>query len=267
MTKAAGIFLSLLLLSATAGAWGVMEEQEDRFEYAGIDTLRVENASIFSIEIAGINTDRVTGEIVNPSENRLVVTHNRLGSTLTVRVERRRTFFGSFSGEHRLIFKVPKRIELDLESSTGSIEIDDCRGRKRLHTSTGSVTVRGSAGDINSHSSTGRQMFENTEGDIRADSSTGSISLRDVKGSLDLHSSTGTHEGWGITITGDSSFRTSTGSIRLDFENDLSDFTFDLDTSTGRLRVGETEARKTLQFGNGRIRIHGRSSTGSQTYE
>ena len=267
MTKVVLTGLSLLLLSTMACTWGMTELEDDRFEYSGIDAIRVENAAIFNIEVAGINTNSVTGEIVNPSGKRLMVTHDRQGSTLVVRVTQRRPSFGPFTGDHRLIFKVPKTIDLDLGTSTGSIRVDGCQGPKRLDTSTGSIFVGGSDGSIESHSSTGRQEFENVDGRIKAESSTGSLSLRDVTGAFDLHSSTGTHEGWNIQVTGDSSFRTSTGSIRLDFVNELAEFNFDLDTSTGRLKVGSTESKGSLKYGNGKIRIYGRSSTGSQSYE
>ena len=104
------------------------------------------------------------------------------------------------------------------------------------------------------------------EGDIRAQSSSGSISIRNQAGSLVLQAKSGNLEGTDILLTGDSSFTTSSGKITFDFKNDIEDFSFDLRSSSGIINAGRSKAKGELVFGNGRIRITGKSSSGTQTY-
>ncbi|MBW2092016.1 MAG: DUF4097 family beta strand repeat protein, partial [Deltaproteobacteria bacterium] len=69
-----------------------------------------------------------------------------------------------------------------------------------------------------------------------------------------------------LKITEDSSFRATSGKIDLDFINDMDEFTFDLRSSSGRIEIGSTKAKGKLLIGNGSIRIHGKTSSGDQSY-
>jgi len=46
----------------------------------------------------------------------------------------------------------------------------------------------------------------------------------------------------------------------------MDEFTFDLQSSSGRIDVGSTSARGKVMTGNGKILIKGKSSSGGQTY-
>ncbi len=91
---------------------------------------------------------------------------------------------------------VPKQYNLDLNTSGGSIEVEDLIGEARVNTSGGSLTL-------------GR-----IEGPVTAETSGGSIDLRQAKGKLFARTS-----GGGINVgevSGDVDVETSGGSITVD---------------------------------------------------
>jgi hypothetical protein len=115
-------------------------------------------------------------------------------------------------------------------------------------------------------SSSGSQTYEEIDGNIRAKSSSGRITINKQTGALEIRATSGRLEGQEVKLTGNSSFQTSSGRISFEFENDFDDFSFDLQSSSGVLRVGESRGKEMLILGNGPIKITGKSSSGSQEY-
>ena len=65
----------------------------------------------------------------------------------------------------------------------------------------------------------------------------------------------------------DSRFRTSSGDIEIEFDNDMSDLSFDLEASSGDLSVDGRRSDRSLYIKEGDIWIKGVSSSGSQKYK
>lgn len=128
---------------------------------------------------------------------------------------------------------VPKRFNLDLDTSGGSIEIEDITGEIKVRTSGGSISV----GDVN--------------GDISLHTSGGSIRTEDVMGEIDAHTSGGS-----INVTfakqplKDASLTTSGGSITARLPSNVA---IDIDASTSGGRV-KTEFDVSGKVKNQRIR-------------
>ena len=158
------------------------------------------------------------------------------------------------------------KASLEITASSGSFAVRNADGDKRLRTSSGKINVSEAEGEIRAVSSSGSQTYEGIAGSIDAEASSGSISVTDQRGSLELRASSGSLRGETVTVTGASSFTTSSGSIDFDFTNDLDDFSFDLHSSSGTIRVGETRAKGRVVTGSGPIRLQGTSSSGSQNY-
>ncbi|MBW2062482.1 MAG: DUF4097 family beta strand repeat protein [Deltaproteobacteria bacterium] len=156
--------------------------------------------------------------------------------------------------------------DLHLTSSSGQIAMEGCNGKKNLKTSSGRITVLKSDGDIKAKTSSGKQTYEGVKGDIFAHSSSGALYITDHEGGLNLESSSGKQEGSNIRITKNSSFRTTSGKINFDFINNMNDFTFDLQSSSGKIKIDSTSAKGRVVTGNGKILIEGKSSSGGQTY-
>ena len=173
---------------------------------------------------------------------------------------------------------------IDIMSSSGSQDIQQCKGRMNIKSSSGKISVRDVAGNISvesssgsqkheevngnikAKSSSGRQSYEAITGDIAAVASSGSITIYEQTGSLDLRATSGRLEGRDIMLNSDSSFKTSSGKISFAFENDFDDFSFNLESSSGVLRVWQSRVKGTLMLGDGPIKITGKSSSGSQEY-
>ena len=155
---------------------------------------------------------------------------------------------------------------LNIESSSGRISARDVAGNMSVESSSGSQTYEEIDGNIKAKSSSGRQSYEAIVGDIVAETSSGSITINEQTGMLDLSATSGKLNGHSVKLTGNSSFQTSSGRISFEFENDFDDFSFDLQSSSGVLRVGESRGKEMLILGNGPIKITGKSSSGSQEY-
>ena len=155
---------------------------------------------------------------------------------------------------------------LNIESSSGRISVRDVAGNISVESSSGNQTFEEIDGNIKTKSNSGRQSYETIVGDIVAETSSGNVTINEQTGALDLRATSGKLEGNEVKLTSDSSFQTSSGRISFGFENDFDDFSFDLQSSSGVLRVGESRVKGTLILGNGPIKIIGKSSSGSQEY-
>ena len=232
------------------------------------------------------------------------VSHEKTGSTLNVSVERRKLSGGFLSWrQSRIVIKAPFDTELEVATSSGSISaeaiatrtiklsassggidvlncdaalsvgtssgkivVDSCAGSKSLSSTSGGIVVRNSDGEIEADSSSGKQTYDKITGSISGTTSSGKIEVSDITGALGLRSASGGQYGEGVTLTGNSSFQTSSGSIDFDFANDMDDFTLNLESSSGKINAGATSARGVVVTGSGAIIIEGKSSSGRQTY-
>ena len=274
----------------------------DRISELGIRELYVDSLMI-DVEIQGESGLAVDGWGENIPDN-LRVKYERSGDVLRVRVERKFTLFALGRINGKLHFNVPDGIDLEIDSTSGSIEIQEMKSNRlkagsssgtiRLSeieskieagSSSGSISIEKADGEIQAESSSGTIEIDNTRGNLAASSSSGGVSLSDIEGAIDAKSSSGeidmkfisgtikartssgNIDGHDIRITGESSFHTSSGSIDVDFDNSLSDFTFKLSSTSGGIDVADIKGKQSLSTGSGRFLIVGESSSGSQHYK
>ena len=155
---------------------------------------------------------------------------------------------------------------LSATSSSGRITVEGCTGSKTLAASSGSISVKGSEGPVVAETSSGSQTYSELNGSVVAESSSGRIKIESSEGTLDLRSSSGKLEGDNVLITGDSTFTSSSGSIDIDFVNAIEEISFELESSSGAILVGDTRARRKIFTGSGDIVVTGRSTSGKQSY-
>lgn len=155
---------------------------------------------------------------------------------------------------------------LRVEASSGNIILYDIKANIRAEASSGNVSFENINGNVKAETSSGTVKLNTITGNIEAETSSGDIRLDDVNGALELESSSGDMTGNDIQITANSEFRTSSGDIQMDFQNDFEDFTFDLNASSGDLKIGEERAEKKFYYKQGDILIRGVSSSGEQEY-
>ena len=297
------VVLSLLSFGCRSGE--TLAETE--FSYSGVSKLTVEGF-YFDVDISGDSGDTLDAEMRIPEQRRqrgVRLSHEKTGSEVIVRVERPRlSFIFSKIGPSYLTFTVPMAAELDIKTSSGSIDvagissdrvklkassgdvelrnssgkidastssgnidIESSNGKKDLSSSSGNISVTDSEGAITADSSSGTHSYDGIFGNIAAESSSGNIKTTNCEGVLELRASSGDLQGNVVTITDDSSFRTSSGSVDFDFANDIDDFAFELKSSSGSISVGRTQAKGNVSTGNGDINISGKSSSGRQSYQ
>ncbi|MBT28188.1 MAG: hypothetical protein CMO01_00905 [Thalassobius sp.] len=209
------------------------------------------------------------------------------GNKLTVEVIalHQRNNLGDIRGEIHI--ETPKNIELDVTNSSGSVSAKNINAENfsllassgslyadaikakniNLKTSSGGIHTSGIKGtDVDVLSSSGSQRLENIDADLQAVSSSGSINLREFKGEISLKSSSGRIEGDKITLINSGKFRSSSGSIHIELTNKQSELSFNCNSSSGGIRIGNERGGKKIILREGDIQIEAVSSSGSQNF-
>lgn len=150
--------------------------------------------------------------------------------------------------------------------SSGRIEIKDVNGSVKSTSSSGSQSISKVSGDVNSTASSGSIKFEEINGNIKARASSGSINLSHIKGALNISTSSGGQHGTEVTLSGNSTFNSSSGSIKMELINSTDELSFNLTASSGGLKAKQKSGHKKLIIEKGSIMIKGTSSSGSQNY-
>ncbi len=151
--------------------------------------------------------------------------------------------------------------------SSGSIKINQVNGTVKSTSSSGSQYINAVKSNIVSSASSGSIKLENIFADVNSKASSGSIKLNNVKGALNLVTSSGSQYGSAITLSGNSSFKSSSGSIKMELTNNSEELSFNLLASSGGLNAKGVSGKKKLNIEKGEIHIHGVSSSGSQSYQ
>jgi len=152
-------------------------------------------------------------------------------------------------------------------SSSGSQKIEGIKGNLKVTASSGSIILNMINGNINARTASGSILIDQANGNLTALSSSGGIKLDNISGALNLTSTSGSQRGSGIKITGDSSFKSSSGSVIMELLNDASELSFELYSSSGSLSAKGSRASHKLITGNGPIKIYGKTSSGSQNFK
>ena len=155
---------------------------------------------------------------------------------------------------------------LEVESTSGDQEIRDVIGNISTQASSGDLEFRYIEGDISSRTTSGDIEIDNLVGRLKNVSSSGSIEIDNSKVYLHLTTTSGDIQGNGVLLVGEAFFYTTSGNVDLQLRNDPDQLSFDLVASSGNLRVGNKRGDKKLYLRNGEIWIHGKSSSGDQTY-
>ncbi|MGH7597216.1 MAG: DUF4097 family beta strand repeat-containing protein [bacterium] len=182
------------------------------------------------------------------------IRYNQTDRGVSIVAEMRgRGFFRNNDGlqvEFRI--NVPRQYNLDLNTSGGSIDVDDLIGEARVETSGGSLTLGRIEGPVDANTSGGSIELRQAKGKVLARTSGGGITLGEVSGEVDVETSGGSIEvdgaagnlrahtsGGGVSLRGlqgnvDAS--TSGGSLEAEILKQL-DAPCELSTSGGGVMV------------------------------
>ena len=181
----------------------------------------VTDVGAIDIETHAKETVLVEVEISGKNEDDMSIHFKKSGDNVSIKGDFDRSGFGfGFGSSHiRVTYKVtlPENYNIDINTSGGSIEIEDLTGKVDAHTSGGSISVEDVVGDINIKTSGGSLDLDNVIGRINAKTSGGSIKLKFPK-----------------NPTKDSNLKTSGGSITAYLAKDVA-VNLSAKTSGGRV--------------------------------
>lgn len=174
-------------------------------------------------------------------------------SVLTIHLQRKDQKFKGISvlsETSKIEFKVPKNIDVKMDSDLGDIDVDGLRN-------TGTF-LYSSLGDITAANSTGEIDIETALGDI---------SMKNVTGKLKLITSLGDISGENITVSDDCQLNSSLGGIDVQVNNPISECRLDLSTNLGKVKVKradlKTKSEKKLRTGSGTFKLIMNTSMGN----
>lgn len=234
------LLTSIMTLACGAPHAGVNSETGQRRDFKERDEInqtyqlpqgaRVEVSSIRGpVEIANSDSGTAEVKIIRSARTRADLEYHKIevaqvGNSLVVRgVEepeaRQRQ---NIQVDHKVILKLPRRIDLTVTSISGWLKVGDVDGQTRVSSISGSATFGEVGGKLQVTSVSGNLEVGNVGAEARVNSISGNLRLGQVTGSLDVQSVSG---GLNATLASLNpqgvQIRSVSGSIELGFKSDV----------------------------------------------
>lgn len=169
--------IALLLMATSLQAKTYNEE----LNVADGGLLKLET-DVGAIDIDTHNKDTVliAVEISGRDEDKMQVNIKKSGDNVKIHGELDRSGVGFGSTSIRVTYKItlPENYNIDLNTSGGSIDIENLTGKVDAYTSGGSISLEDMHGDVDIKTSGGSLDLDNIIGKINAKTSGGSIKLK-----------------------------------------------------------------------------------------
>ena len=141
--------------------------------------------------------------------------------------------------------------EINLQLSSGRINAYELAGDVELEISSGNASITNLDGNINAVGSSGKFSFEKINGIVNSSLNSGNGDLNHVQELGRLKISSGNYTVDNSYLGANTKFEGSSGNFDIQTASDLSDFNFDMKTSSGNLKVGESTSSGSLKIDNG----------------
>ncbi len=159
---------------------------------------------------------------------------------------------------------VPKKSNLDLDTSNGRIEVEGIDGNVEMQTSNGRIVGQDIAGNAFADTSNGSVHLEDVSGSVQAGTSNGKVVVRDAAGDIRAHTSNGSIQLHNVVAGADAV--TSNGSVTCSLPVGAS-ATVSASTSNGKVRCAfpltVRRSRASGKIGDGKHTISLRTTNGS----
>lgn len=143
--------------------------------------------------------------------------------------------------------------QINLQLSSGKINAYDLVGDIELQISSGNASITNLDGDINAVGSSGKFSFDKINGIVNSSLDSGNGQLSRVQEIGRLKISSGNYSVDNSYLGANMKFEGSSGNFEIQTASDLSDFNFDMKTSSGNIRVGESTSSGSLKIDNGSL--------------
>jgi DUF4097 and DUF4098 domain-containing protein YvlB len=163
---------------------------------------------------------------------------------------------------------VPKKCNLDLDTSNGRIELREIEGTVEAQTSNGSIEGEDIRGDVHADTSNGSIHLEDVSGTVEAGTSNGRVTVRNAGGDIRCHTSNGSIQMHNVVAGADGV--TSNGSVTCSLPGDAS-ATVSASTSNGRVKcdfpLTVSRNRASGKIGDGKHTVSLRTTNGTISIE
>jgi hypothetical protein len=169
--------IALLLMASGLQAETINKE----FAVASGGLLKIAtDVGAIDIETHAKNTVLVEVTISGKNEDDMEISFKNNGGDINIKGDFDRSGFGFGSNQIRVTYKVtlPQTYNVDLDTSGGSIEIENLKGEVDANTSGGSISLENVQGNVDIKTSGGSLDLDNIIGKIDAKTSGGSINLK-----------------------------------------------------------------------------------------
>jgi len=194
-----GFFSVVIMVACVSTAFSIEKEKTLRLSADGLRTLRIDcgagglrvvgDSSLRDIEVTarivakGISEKRMDDFIAD--KIRLSLEKRGDAAVLVSEVKSGfRIFHFGRDAYIDLTVRMPEALNLDIDDSSGSVEVESVDGNLRLVDGSGSIDIRAVAGDVEIDDGSGGIDVRDIGGDVSVDDGSGEIEINDVRGNV-----------------------------------------------------------------------------------
>lgn len=156
--------------------------------------------------------------------------------------------------------------EVVMSSYSGDLDVKHVNGKVFTETTDGEQALLEINGDVKLKTNSGNLKLSNSKGNVISTSASGSFKLFDVEGILTLQSTKGEISGSRVKLTASSSFTTTEGKIKFNFDNDRSELSYICESKNAYIALYGKSKKKKNKTGKGAIVVTATSTTGAQAF-
>lgn len=259
----ASLFLAGVSVSSFAGGTTTSDPQTFGAYQIDVDTGPI------GVQIQGHSSAqvvRITEENVPPG---IAIRFDEQGGVLhvTVAYTDPRTK-NALTSNAKIYATMPRYEFVHIKTTSGPVKIDNLStDHLSIQTQTGDIKVTNTNAALKAASTTGNQTYNQIYGALNLTSTAGNMSFANTWGTMKLRSRTGSFSGSKIALAGNSSFRTSSGSIKFYLDYGLGRYTFDMESESGKLKLGQIDGLHSIRWGRGNIAVSSRTGSGAQDFQ
>ena len=287
------LLTSVMMLACAAPRIGFTTEVAQRGDFKERDEInqtyqlapgtRVEVSSIRGpVEIVNADTATAEVQIIRTARTRADLEYHKIeiqhaGNSLVVRgvqePEQRRE--QNVQVNHQVKLKLPRRIDLSVNSISGWLKVGDIDGQTRVNSISGSANIGNVGGKLQMNSVSGSVEVADVGGEARVNSISGSLRLGQVNGSVNVSSVSGGLNATLVSLSPEGiQIRSVSGSVEIGMKSevnadfsaesvsgqvylDLPNVTLDSETKSPnvRARIGAGGTPITISSVSGNIRL------------
>ena len=240
MMATALLLMSMMMLACGAPRAGGTTETAQRGDFKERDEFnqtyqltpgaRVEVSSIRGgVEIVNADTATAEVQIIRTARTRADLEYHKIeveqtGNSLVVRgvqepEQRRRE---NVQVNHQVILKLPRRIDLSVNSLSGSLKVGDVDGQTHVSSISGSANIGNVGGKLQVSSVSGSLEVGNVGAEARVTSISGNLRLGQVNGSLDVSSVSGALNATLVSLSPQGiHIKSVSGSVEIGFKSEV----------------------------------------------